>query len=620
MSTAPLDSQDRASRVDSIVASAIANLANGEPFDSRAIAAAHPELMPELMTRLQQLELIQQAQKKAAESEHLCGDGESNDSVAETSPSIASEFEDLAHDGFENEIVDIQVTGYTLIRRLGTGGQGCVYLAVQDRTLSNVAIKVLEETALESHEKRERFAREIKILGQLHHPNIVTILDAGITKQGQQFYAMEYIDGKTVTQYVQETRPTIEKALELFAEVCDAIGFAHEKGIIHRDLKPGNLMVDSKGRPRILDFGFAKRLAASEEAQMSVRMPAGGTWAYMSPEQVNNEVIGARSDIYSLGVMLYQVLTGADPYKMRGPVPDIIENILKKEPVSPNQAWSSARGLTHRTKWRYGRRSIEPEICTIILQTLAKVPERRMYRNAADLGEDLRRYLSGKTISAKRDETLYLIRKLLSRHRYVTLLLASFICAGSSLWLVRYYARKWEQSAARNIELGAQFGETERKSDYEVKSVLRDRTIFKFLYVWSFGGEQFGKELINIVPEGSKERAVFEFLLNDDVSPQQLLRQIPAESHDLAFLVIGERFARQGRIDEARTSLEKGLDTVPHTGYHSIIKARLDKLAPSRKESGWLNWPRRESLPGPVDAHPQQSCTPSHKASCLHDA
>jgi serine/threonine protein kinase len=320
--------------------------------------------------------------------------------------------------------------GYDVQREIHRGGQGVVYKAHQRNTGRRVAIKVLHGGASAGASGRARFDREVQILGQLQHPGIVGIHDSGTTSDGGLFYVMEYISGPTLDEYVRELRPVVTSSaiartrsstseaslrdrLELFAKICDAVNAAHLKGVIHRDLKPANVRMTAGGEPVVVDFGLAKVLVDSVMPDAPTSTPLMtqtgqfvGSLPWASPEQAEGSslAIDVRTDVYSLGVILYQLLTGGKfPYRVVGTMREVMDAVLHAEPAKP----STAAG------WRIG-----DELETIVLKALTKERERR-YQSAGELARDIRHYLAGEPIEAKRDSGWYVLSKTVRRHRTV---------------------------------------------------------------------------------------------------------------------------------------------------------------------------------------------------------
>lgn len=297
------------------------------------------------------------------------------------------------------------IPGYQLLKEIHRGGQGVVYLGVQEATRRKVAIKVLREGPFAGDHDRLRFEREVQVLAQLRHPHIVTVHDSG-SSAGCFYFVMDYVAGLPLDQHVQLHELALAARLDLMATICEAVNAAHLRGVIHRDLKPGNIRIDPQGVPHVLDFGLAK-LSGVDDMQ-SIRTPdmtaTGqfvGSLPWASPEQARGQShdIDVRTDVYSLGVMLYQLLVERFPYDVEGPLKDVLERISSCPPDSPRSV----------------RPGVDPEASAIALKALNKNPDAR-YQNAGELGRDLRRFLAGQPIEAKRDSTWYVARKAM--HRY----------------------------------------------------------------------------------------------------------------------------------------------------------------------------------------------------------
>ncbi len=325
--------------------------------------------------------------------------------------------------------------GYELRGEIHRGGQGIVYQAIQKSTGRTVAIKMLREAAFAGPTERSRFEREVQVLAALKHPNIVTIHDSG-NAAGHLYFVMDFIAGRPLDAYVAGEKPPVRDVLRLFATICDAVNAAHVLGIVHRDLKPGNIRVGPNGVPFVLDFGLA-RLADAPAApnepdsppQMTVTGQFVGSLPWATPEQADGDAasVDRRSDVYSLGVVLFQILTGRFPYPVSGRMRQVLESIAGVAPTNP-RSLSSA---------------IDDEVATIVLTCLSKDPSRR-YQSAGDLAADIRRYLSGEPIAAKRDSALYLLRKTARRYRWQVAVTAAFVllASGAAILLSVLYGHR----------------------------------------------------------------------------------------------------------------------------------------------------------------------------------
>lgn len=342
----------------------------------------------------------------------------------------------------EGEPAANSIPGYQILREIHRGAQGVVYQAIQRATQRKVAIKLLSSGEFASPRAKARFRREIRVLGQFRHPNIVSVHDSG-SADGNFYYVMDYISGQTLDAYMASGDRTVPQTLDLFARICEAVNAAHLRGIIHRDLKPGNILVDLDGEPHVVDFGLAKAALGQWEdgAHTQIVSRTGeftGSLPWASPEQAlgNSGTIDIRTDVYSLGVVLFQMLTRTFPYAVAGNLRDVLDNIINAEPARP----------------RTLRREIDGDVETIVLKALAKDPDRR-YQSAGELARDIRSYLAGEPISAKRDSTLYVLGKKIRRHRApIALSTAVFglaVVFAGVLSVMRQKAAAAEQKAVR---------------------------------------------------------------------------------------------------------------------------------------------------------------------------
>ena len=309
---------------------------------------------------------------------------------------------------------------YTILREISRGGQAVVFEAIQKSTGRKVAIKVSRAGAWASASERARFDREVQILAALDHPHIVRIIDRGCTSDGALFLVLDFVAGKSLNQFLEtyyqklpEGPPPEDPSelLRLFLKICDAVNAAHLRGIVHRDLKPSNIRIDEQGEPRVLDFGLARAglgtLIEDGEASPHPLTMTGqflGSLPWASPEQAEgaNDKIDVRSDVYSLGVLLYQMMTRRFPYGVDGSMRDVLNNIIGTEPTPPSQAIrarDAARAHRKRRWYSLPSRTLDPGLDGIILKALAKRREDR-YQSAGELGRSISNHLSGRTASA----------------------------------------------------------------------------------------------------------------------------------------------------------------------------------------------------------------------------
>jgi serine/threonine-protein kinase len=303
---------------------------------------------------------------------------------------------------------------YLPVRELGRGGMGVVYLARRvDGQFEQVVALKLVRRGMESDEVRRRFLLERQLLARLQHPGIARLLDGGITPDGRAWFALEYVKGVPLYDYCRTAGLDLEGRLRLFLKVCDAVAYAHRNLVVHRDLKPGNILVTATGEPRLLDFGIAKLLEEDErpDAPHTRASLVLVTPEYGAPEQVAGEPITTATDVYALGMILYELLTGKRPYDLstRSPL-EMYEVILNTHPTRPSLA---ARGESESApRWA---RELRGDLDIIVMKALAKSQDRR-YATAAALAHDIERYLDGRPIEARPDSVLYVTRKFLRRH------------------------------------------------------------------------------------------------------------------------------------------------------------------------------------------------------------
>jgi serine/threonine-protein kinase len=308
-----------------------------------------------------------------------------------------------------------RVGPYRLLSPLGEGGMGTVWLAErrQEDVVQRVALKLLR-TGFVDPVLEDRLKAERRILARLDHPCIARFIDGGTTPAGQPFYAMEYVEGTTLLEHCRKSCPGLAERLRIFLQVCEAVHYAHQQLIVHRDLKPGNVLVSPEGRPRLLDFGTAKLMDEATGATPWVTT-MWFTPAYASPEQVRGEPASTSSDVYALGVMLFELLTGRRPYAIPArPHREVLRVICETTPPKPSQAVDPKAGFAAAPD-RIGR-SLEGDLDTIVLKALAKEPARR-YASVEQLADDLRRHLDGHPVLARPDRVSYRLAKFARRHR-----------------------------------------------------------------------------------------------------------------------------------------------------------------------------------------------------------
>jgi tetratricopeptide (TPR) repeat protein len=326
-----------------------------------------------------------------------------------------------------------RVGPYLVLRRLGAGGMGEVFLARRDdgQFEQEVALKLLRP-GLGTAQLVARFLRERQILARLEHPHIARLIDGGLAEDGRPYFAMEVVQGETLTEWCARRGSPIEERIGLLLTVCEAVEYAHRNLVVHRDLKPSNVLVTADGIVKLLDFGVAKVLESEEEGQATRTELRAMTPAYAAPEQVLGGAVSTATDVYSLGVLLFELLTGGLPHPRRGRTAAELAGEVTRETVErPSSRVAAGRTATDFERRRLARR-LRGDLDTIALTALRREPERR-YPSAASLATDLRAFLAGRPVTARPDTLGYRATKFVRRHRFgvgAAALLALAVAAG----------------------------------------------------------------------------------------------------------------------------------------------------------------------------------------------
>lgn len=354
-----------------------------------------------------------------------------------------------------------RVGAYRLERVLGEGGMGTVFLASRDdgQFRQQLALKFIRGGGADDAAVRRRFEQERSILAGLSHPDIVRLLDGGVLEDGQPWYAMEYIAGQAITTWCDAQRASVKARVALVARVADAVQAAHQLLVVHRDLKPSNILIDATGAPHVLDFGIAKLLdpAVEDAPRTATRWM---TPEYAAPEQIRGETIGTATDVYALGVLLYELLAGVRPFGRQGLDPfEVQRAILEQEPARLSAAVATGAQDPEALAARRGtvgsrlRRLLRGDLDRVVRKALAKASAAR-YASAGALADDLRRWLDGRPVLATPPASLYLARRFVSRHRAAVaaavLVVASLL--GATLFSLQQ-ARVARAEAARANEV-----------------------------------------------------------------------------------------------------------------------------------------------------------------------
>ena len=371
-----------------------------------------------------------------------------------------------------------QIDSYKIIKEIGHGGMGTVYLANRaDESFDKpVAVKLIKR-GMDTNAVLKRFVMERQILANLEHPNIAGLLDGGSTTDGLPYLVMEYVEGEPITKYCDSHRFSTVERLELFRKVCSAISHAHQNLVVHRDIKPSNILVTEDGTPKLLDFGIAKLLHPDwslDTNEATATMFRVMTPEYASPEQIRGLPITTASDVYSLGVVLYELLSGERPYKIDSRMSDeAAQIVLTAEPVKPSAisnfkfqiSNSKSKNITdpndvqpatndeQKTNLKskiHNPKSLKGDLDNIILKALRKEPERR-YPSVQEFSEDIRRHLAGLPVTATADTTFYRFNKFVKRHRAGVLaggLMVSTLLVATTITAWQAYVAQSERAKA----------------------------------------------------------------------------------------------------------------------------------------------------------------------------
>ena len=464
------------------------------------------------------------------------------------------------------------IGGYRIERVIGEGGFGIVYLALQENPRRTVALKVIR-TSIATPQMLRRFEYEAQILGRLTHPGIAQIYEAGTDGDGRAvraFFAMEYIRGTRLDQYIRDHGDDIHARLELIARVCDAVQYAHQKGVIHRDLKPANILVDEHGHPKILDFGVS-RATDADIYTTTLHTSAGqliGTLPYMSPEQVSGDPteVDTRSDVYAIGVILYQLLTGKLPHDLSSrSIPEAARVIRDEQPTRLSSYSRAYRG----------------DVDTIVLKAMEKDKVHR-YQSAADLASDIRRYLRGEPIEAKRSSGWYVLQKTLRRYKFATAMFGAFIVVliGASVALSVLYQR-----AESNAALAQHERDTARQEAR--RATVIKNFILRMMQLADARSDRGRERTVRDVLDSVAENVGSAF--KDDARIEAELRETVCQTYN-SYGLYEEAEPHLLRALEIRREMKDALpveyaDTLHHYAVHISRKGLLEESVPHFREA-----------------------------------
>ncbi len=335
----------------------------------------------------------------------------------------------------DDQLVGTTIDAWELVERIGAGGMGSVFLArrVDGSYEQDVALKIVKK-GMDTERIVRRFEMERQILARLEHPNIARLIDGGVTGDGRPYLAMEYVDGLPITEYCDRNKLTLDERIRLFQVACNTVHYAHRSLVVHRDLKPSNIIVTADGVPKLLDFGIAKLLDDTDDHKLTRTGRPLHTPAYAAPEQLVDGTITTATDVYALGVILYELLSGRRPFEVRRTPQEFRERVLEDGPARPSTVITQSPadtdgraettvpeelGRLRRTPIERLRRQLKGDLDTICLMALRKEPEDR-YASADQVAADLGRHLQGLPVVARPDSMTYRMGKFVRRHRLGT--------------------------------------------------------------------------------------------------------------------------------------------------------------------------------------------------------
>jgi len=471
-----------------------------------------------------------------------------------------------------------RIRGYEIVGDLGEAGQGRVWRALQLSTHREVALKVPRVDLLRSRKALARFQREIELAARLNHPNIARIYDSG-THRGLYYYAMELIEGMPLDEYVRQRKLSTRQTMTLMQVVCEAVQHAHQNGVIHRDLKPSNILVSEDGRPHVVDFGLAITLSRDNAFRtVSADGEVTGTPAYMSPEQAagQHEQLDTRTDVYSLGVVLYELLTGGFPYDVDTSMVETLRHIGETDPIRPSKTV----------------RSLDRDIDTMVLKALAKDPDRR-YQSVTELRHDIEAWLAGLPIVARSDSSMYLLRKVIASHRYTSTVVGLLALIVVAFGYVSFDLLLSAQRTRRELEIVAQQSAREAAANL---AFARQTTLTFFLQAWQDGKVERAQAVAAFFrgETGSREEKAIRFLLDDrplEQKDDELRQRLGAANPGFADFIIGEHHLHQGNRRAALEACQRSWNALQKSSENQSsradrwlathVKARLAELKSS---------------------------------------
>ncbi len=503
----------------------------------------------------------------------------------------------------DSKLVGSVIDDWKIIRQIGVGGMGTVFLAHRHTTdfQQSAALKLVKK-GMDSEAVVQRFQQERKILASLNHKNIAKLLDGGMTQDGRPYFVMEHVDGLPITQYCDQHRLNISQRLNLFRAVCSAVHHAHKNLIVHRDLKPSNIIVTGSGDLKLLDFGIAKLLDDSENQQFTRTGMQLHTPAYASPEQLINDPITTASDIYALGILFYELLTGRRPFEIKRSEQEFRELVLTGQPVKPSDAVTEIVSITNKTQTAETisqcrstrvqglKRTLAGDLDTICMMAMHREADRR-YTSASEFASDIQRHLDGLPVSARPDSRIYRLNKFIKRNK-ASVSIASLAVLSIILITIFYTSQLKLQ---RDIAI-----KERQKSDEVVRFVTG-------LFEYSKPSRRLGQDISakDLLDEGANR---IQFELVEQPLVQQTLKQVLGEVYyklgqeQKALDLLTDALAKQrellgeNHLDVATTKLVLALVHQDRGNYDFAAELLSQALQTKKKLLGELHFDVAEVL------------------------
>lgn len=503
----------------------------------------------------------------------------------------------------DSKLVGSVIDDWKIIRQIGVGGMGTVFLAHRHTTdfQQSAALKLVKK-GMDSEAVVQRFQQERKILASLNHKNIAKLLDGGMTQDGRPYFVMEHVDGLPITQYCDQHRLNISQRLNLFRAVCSAVHHAHKNLIVHRDLKPSNIIVTGSGDLKLLDFGIAKLLDDSENQQFTRTGMQLHTPAYASPEQLINDPITTASDIYALGILFYELLTGRRPFEIKRSEQEFRELVLTGQPVKPSDAVTEIVSITNKTQTAETisqcrstrvqglKRTLAGDLDTICMMAMHREADRR-YTSASEFASDIQRHLDGLPVSARPDSRIYRLNKFIKRNK-ASVSIASLAVLSIILITIFYTSQ---------LKLQRDIAIKERQKSEEVVRFVTG------LFEYSKPSRRLGKDISakDLLDEGANR---IQFELVDQPLVQQTLKQVLGEVYyklgqeQKALNLLTDALAKQrellgeNHLDVATTKLVLALVHQDRGNYDFAAELLSQALQTKKKLLGELHFDVAEVL------------------------